>query len=271
MHTHPDTHTTTNTRAHAHMAAYGTVSPTETWEDRGHLPAHEVDDMSLFLQQALDDVERRRKRLREAIEQLSGVTAFPFCSNEELFSAQMAVDANRRRLAKQQEVANLIMDELETHDLSFDMVTRAVIPFTLAGRVDPFADWPESEFRVRTRFNKDSLLEVLGELKLLPAGDIFGKDGTRCPLPTAVTIMLARFASADTWDKMQHQFNVHRSYLITTYTTIRDLVHEHYGVTVTSFDYLRIRPELPLWDQTLTERGSGIPGVVCFIDGKAWR
>lgn len=101
------------------MAAYGTVSPTETWEDRGHLPAHEVDDMSLFLQQALDDVERRRKRLREAIEQLSGVTALPFCSNEELFSAQMAVDANRRRLAKQQEVANLIMDELETHDLSF--------------------------------------------------------------------------------------------------------------------------------------------------------
>jgi len=222
------------------------------------------------VEQARDCVDKLRKRLREARVHLSYLSGLSYCSDGERLAAAMALDALDRRLRRKRRAVRELMNDLETHDLSYDMVTRSVVHFIVGGRVDPFVDWDESEFRSRTRFNKDGLRDVLAEMKLLP-GEIMGKDGSRCPIEQAVMIVLTRLGSINNWDRMQHLFNAHRSYLITIFTTTRDVLHDHYGITVTSFDFLRIIPQLPLWDEVMTSNGDTIPGVVAYIDGKAWR
>ena len=251
------------------MAASGPVDPSETWDERGHLPclefAHLVDQRDELLEDLYHQEQHVTLLLQELEQQSVGRASEDVLQETETC---ILLASNGRRLLQDQ--CALLQLDIDNHATSFDNVTRPSYHFPKAGRVDPLADWSESLFRQNTRFNKDSLQDVIAEMALLPA-NILTRHGCQCSMTTAVVIVLTRLATALTWDGLQQIFRVGRSHLIAVFTEARELLWRHYGVTVTQLDYSRIMRSLPEWDDTLQSAGAGHRDVVCFIDGKAWR
>lgn len=234
----------------------GPVDPNATKSDRGRLTPLDAVRLREDINSQLSSIIGTRSHLRKQREYMS--------------DGSYELELTRRRLRREMTVLEILLHDEELHEDSYDMVTRPSFQFSPQGRVDPFTEWSEAEFLTHTRFNKEQLRRVVASLTLLP-DTIVTPWGCACSLEMAIFIVLIRYTTASTWDKLQHDLNRGRCALIQIFTTTRDLLASSYYLLLTQFDYLRLQPIVNKWVTEMEERGLAHADVIGFIDGKAWK
>lgn len=164
----------------------------QDWDDRGHIAAHDVDHVRLYLCVLL----RQRSAAR---------------------AGGRLPEARRRRMAKQ---INDITMALLRHFMSFDKATRPRQEFDRPKMLQPWLELDESVFVKMTRFYKKEFLRVVDSLTLLP--DTIRDPGTGCTATKrlAVFILLRRWAGAEHWYVTERDMRLRKSWLIAIYGTV---------------------------------------------------
>ena len=100
---------------------------------------------------------------------------------------------------------------------------------------------------------------------------IVSKAGCTATKQLAIYILLRRFSCPDTWYKVEQHLRRDKGWLICIYGAVLDLLIEHYKVTVTTIDVVRMRPALLAeWTTILTAEGIGERDTIALADGKFW-
>jgi hypothetical protein len=154
------------------MPAHRLTNRHEDWDERGHIAAHDVVAVRLYLLTLL----RLRSSARARGRRLS--------------------EARRHRMSKQIED---VLAALLRHHMSFDMATRPRQEFDRAPMKEPWQELDESVFVKMTRFYKKEFVRICDALELIP--DTIRDSGTGCKATKklAVFILLRRWAGAEHW------------------------------------------------------------------------
>ena len=216
-------------------------------EDRGRLKTWEAKPMM----DILHTVYRHEKRAREEVEGDD-------CEENQFAHARAAC------------IKNYFVGVYFKHITSYNMVSRAPVAYDQPAMTEPWRDLTEQDFKEQTGFCKRMFLACCDELTLLP-GKIVASDGCTASKHLAMFTLLRRWSVPDTLERQARDMRRGRCWVTAIINAAIATLMQHYRKLITTFDFVRIKPELDAWADAVAESSpGGTPGVVCWADGKPW-
>ena len=143
--------------------------------------------------------------------------------------------------------------------------------FDRAPMLQPWNQLQEHVFNDMTGFFPHELFRFCSQLRLDldPQGLFCGRYGTKCSLPFAIFVVLARLGSTQTWYALAQVVRVQTSWLRSIFTAAISQLIQRYDRVITRIDRFRVLSHLQEFADAVREETGGLHhGVGCFLDGK---
>ena len=170
-------------------------------------------------------------------------------------------------LRRKNRCLRLIRKRLLKHYMSYNMYTKPGRRFVLPPLIDPLNELSEYAFIMDTRFTKAQFRTILANLSLMPA-QVRSPNRHVANMDLAVFVMLKRWSSILTFDQMATHFHRHPNWLCQICQATTTILVTKYCFVVNNLDFLRIKPLLEEWSESMHGAGMGTLDGLYFLDGK---
>ena len=232
-----------------HMQPYLTNVHESAW-DRGRIPPQEAHALRARIRKGR--AKRRVARRHVADGRLT-------LDDDDVVARLVWLGKRMRRMSEM----------LSAHNSSYNMVSRPRVEFATPAMRSPIAELSEYHLCETSRFSKDQLREILGELTLMP-DPIVGKTGCKASLELAMYITLRRWVVPERWTDLERELRLRKSWMSSIYWAFVEHFVDLYGCVAMNLDVRRIFPKLEEWSDILAdEYPNSSRDVFWWVDGKA--